>query len=552
MSPMSSETYGDTLTSLSERAAVCVSRPLPPGRRPAGLQDGGAIIGDHVFCQCVPIQTRVLVADLGTDLPVRGFYEAVLVGAGVGGHRPQQADVRPLRGLDGADPAVVRVMDVPDVEPGTLSGQASRPQRRQPPLVRQLRQGVGLVHELRELGAAEELPHRGHYRPYVDQSRRRGGRRVHLGGHALLDNAFHPHQADPHLVLDELTDSPHTPVAKVVYVIRFALPPIDEDHRTQQADHVLPRQRTVFGADVEVQAAVKLVSPHASQVVAPARVEEQVIKKVLGVVHARWLAGPQPTVELQQGLLLVIYLGVLLDSRLEVLVIGVYVDVLEKLHDLLVGRVPQRPEQHAHGALALAVHLDRYDVAVAGLELHPRAPVGDQLGGGQQAAGSCVRAGREVDARRTHELAHHHPLGAVDHEGPGRRHHRYVADEQVLEFPLPFGRTWRLGMQLYGDVQRGGVGGLTFAAFVFRVGRLFEPVSHEVQLEAPAGEVLDGSDLLEELLQAFRLEPLEGVELYLDKIGHVEYPWGPGVRVLGSVHTIRDSRSSRYHTLLCS
>ena len=77
------------------------------------------------------------------------------------------------------------------------------------------------------------------------------------------------------------------------------------------------------------------------------------------------------------------HIGVLRDGVRHIGMLGVGVHVLEQFHDLLVGGVAHGPEQHGHRALALPVHLDRDHILIAGIELHPGAAVGDQLGGGQ-------------------------------------------------------------------------------------------------------------------------------------------------------------------------
>jgi hypothetical protein len=56
--------------------------------------------------------------------------------------------------LDRADAAVVRRVDVANLEPARSRDRAAGPERRQAPLVRHLGERVGLVHELRQL----ELP----------------------------------------------------------------------------------------------------------------------------------------------------------------------------------------------------------------------------------------------------------------------------------------------------------------------------------------------------------------------------------------------------------
>ena len=110
--------------------------------RGVGLSDGEALLlhGREV---------DNLIGDLTLlNLAVRGFNEAVLVDAGVGGQRVDQADVRAFRGLDRADPAVVGRVHVADFEARTLAGQTARTQRRQAALVGDFGERVGLVHEL--------------------------------------------------------------------------------------------------------------------------------------------------------------------------------------------------------------------------------------------------------------------------------------------------------------------------------------------------------------------------------------------------------------------
>ena len=83
------------------------------------------------------------------DLPVRRLDEAELVDARVARQRRDEADVRTFRRLNRADAPVVRRVDVAHLEPGALARQTARPERRETPLVRDLRERVGLVHELR-------------------------------------------------------------------------------------------------------------------------------------------------------------------------------------------------------------------------------------------------------------------------------------------------------------------------------------------------------------------------------------------------------------------
>src|SRR6202044_3075328 len=85
------------------------------------------------------------------DATVRRLDEAVLIDAREARERRDQADVRAFRRLDRANAAVVSRVNVADFEAGALTRQTARPKGGEATLVRDLRQRVGLVHELREL-----------------------------------------------------------------------------------------------------------------------------------------------------------------------------------------------------------------------------------------------------------------------------------------------------------------------------------------------------------------------------------------------------------------
>ena len=84
-------------------------------------------------------------------LAVRRLDEAVLVDARKAAERADQADVRTFRRFNRADTAVVRRVHVADFESRALTRQTARSKCRETPLVRDLRERVGLIHELRQL-----------------------------------------------------------------------------------------------------------------------------------------------------------------------------------------------------------------------------------------------------------------------------------------------------------------------------------------------------------------------------------------------------------------
>ena len=153
------------------------------------------------------------------DVAVGALDEAVLVDARKARERADQTDVRTFRRFDGADAAIVRRVHVADFESGALTRKTARSQGRKTPLVRDLRQRVGLIHELRELAGTEELADGRHHRFGVDQVVRHGRRHFLVHRHLFLDGAFHAHQADAELVFEQFAHRAHAAVAQVVDIV---------------------------------------------------------------------------------------------------------------------------------------------------------------------------------------------------------------------------------------------------------------------------------------------------------------------------------------------
>ena len=106
----------------------------------------------------------------------------------------------------------------------------------------QLRQGVGLVHELGQGAGAEELLDGGGDRPDVDQGL--GGDNIQvLDGHPLPDHPLHAGEADAELILQQLAHAAQTAVAQVVDVVRGA-------HAEGQAVEVVDGRHNVVHGDM--------------------------------------------------------------------------------------------------------------------------------------------------------------------------------------------------------------------------------------------------------------------------------------------------------------
>src|SRR6185295_17403176 len=91
-----------------------------------GGVDVGVRLGDDLFLLLGGVEVDDLFRnDAVLDHPVGGRDEAVFGDLRVGGERADQADVRPLRGLDRAHAPVVGRVHVADLDRGPLAGQAA-------------------------------------------------------------------------------------------------------------------------------------------------------------------------------------------------------------------------------------------------------------------------------------------------------------------------------------------------------------------------------------------------------------------------------------------
>jgi hypothetical protein len=196
---------------------------------------------------------------------------------------------------------VVGRVHVADLEAGPLAGQTARPERRQAALVGDLRQRVGLVHELAELRRAEELAHRRGRRLGVDQVVRH--HRVDVDrAHPLLDRPLHPQQADAVLVLQQFADRTDPAVAQVVDVVDLAAAVAQADQHLEHGQHVVLAQDSHVVGAVELQAHVHLHPADGREVVALA-IEEQAAEHGLGGFHRRGLARTHDPVDVEQRVL---------------------------------------------------------------------------------------------------------------------------------------------------------------------------------------------------------------------------------------------------------
>ena len=281
-----------------------------------------------------------LLGDLAVlDLPVRRLDEAELVHDAVGAQRRDEADVRAFRRLDRAETAVVRVVHVADLEAGALTGQTTRPERGHPTLVRQLRERVGLVHELRQLVRPEEGVDHRRDGPRVDEVLGREFVRV-AEVHPLLDRPRHAGEAERELALELLADGPHAAVAEVVDVVDVRLAVLQLDQLGDDRDDVLLGQRHRVVLTGQPEPLVHAVPADGAEVVALVG-EEEAVEERTGGVHIGRLGAAERLVEVLERL-------------------------VRRVRRVLLDRVEER--RHVERRVVVLVHLaahdDRRDVGV--------------------------------------------------------------------------------------------------------------------------------------------------------------------------------------------
>ena len=206
----------------------------------------------------------------------------------------------------------------------------------------------------------------------------------------------------------------------------------------------------------------------------------------------------------------------------------------------LFRRVPQGFQEDGGGKLPPPVDTHVQDVLGIELEIDPGPPERNQPRRVDDFTAG-VNLGLVMVNEQTRgavQLAHHHPLGAIDNEGAVLGHHRQGAEIDLLLLDVPDGLGFGVRPQivnhqahpyLHGHFK----GHAPLLAFVHVVLGISQPVLHELQ-GAHAGKIPNGKDALEYPLEAvvrarsrfhiFLQETMVGLFLHLDEIRNVHHP----------------------------
>ncbi len=154
----------------------------------------------------------------GIDTAIRCFNEAILIDTRIGSERTDQTDVGTFRRFNGADTGIMAVVNVTNFKRSAVTIQTTRTECRQTTLMGQFCQGVGLIHELRELRGSEELFNGSAHGADVDQFARANFVRI-LNRHTFTHHAFQTAQTNADLVLQKLANATQATVAEVIDIV---------------------------------------------------------------------------------------------------------------------------------------------------------------------------------------------------------------------------------------------------------------------------------------------------------------------------------------------
>ena len=482
-------------------------------------------------------------------LAVRRFNESEFIDAGVGTHGVDQADVGTFRRFNGANAPVVGGVYVPDFESGPVTVQAAGPQGGKTALVRQFREGVDLVHELGELGAAEEVAHDGAEGLRIDEFAGRDAFNVLVNeGHAFLDQALGAGKAYAALIGHEFAYGTYAAAAQVVDVVHHAFALLEAQEVFEGGQEIFRRHQALVQAGVQPEFLVDFVAPHAGEVVFLGIVKKP-LKQGACLSGSSGISGTQAFVDFLEGGFFVVS-GILLqgfdqhvvlalvndvdflDAELEelanhthielfeslgknqVLVLdrvhshkvvqiffrhvfaqGKRADVVELADDVAVrfeAQVAHKRRRKEFAAAAAAVKVNVKQVVGVKLDLQPGAPVRDDAEGVEQFSVQMLGAFK-ANARGTVQLGHNDAFGAVDDKGAAVGHHGEFSHIDRFFLGLV------VGFELEGDLKGGAVGFPRADGLVIAHLRLFNVIGDEVELNVFV-IALDRKDFLQNAL----------------------------------------------------
>jgi hypothetical protein len=456
-------------------------------------------------------------------------------------------------------------MHVANLKTGALAVQSARTQRRQPALVGQLRQRIGLVHHLRKLAAPEEELDRAADRLAVDQLGDAAELVRIAQTHPLGDRAAQLEKSLTQLLGGQLVDGPQAAVTQVIDVVHLelGLAGTQQQQVLETTDQVVDHQRHHVVGRFDIQLAIQAEATHLAQPV-PVLVIEFLFKQLAGFLQLRRIARTQAGVDLQQRLFVgprpvfgqrvedqrvghvadhlklleiqglqpghrVANLAARPDDLLARLLVHDGADrihfrferaqlhrlgLVKRLDDRLVAAELRTHRPHEGGGCDLARLVDahRQHVFLGDVDLDPTAPLGNDPAGvqGPVALGLVLD---EIHARAAVQLRYDDSLGAVDDELAAADHDGQLAQvDQVLLDLVAI-----LAVHAHPDAKRHAEGQTQLAALRRSVARLTQLVAHVFEPHVPV-VAFDGKHLAEQPFEP-AVGALVGIGMLLQKAG---------------------------------
>ena len=171
--------------------------------------------------------------------------------------------------------------------------------------MRQTGQRIGLIHELAQLAAPEEILNHGgkrfgihqplrHQRPLVGVKQR----------HPLADQPLRARQPDTALVFQQFAHGAHPAAAEVVNIINVLFALADAHQMLDGGHHILDIQRAQIAIHLAVKphTLVDLVPAHAPEVI-PARIKEKPAQQLPRIRRRGRVTGPQAMINIFQRII---------------------------------------------------------------------------------------------------------------------------------------------------------------------------------------------------------------------------------------------------------
>ena len=186
--------------------------------------------------------------------------------------------------------------------------------------------------------------------------------------------------------------------------------------------------------------------------------------------------------------------------------------------NILVGGKTEGTDEGGDRELAVLVDSHIENVVHVVFIFQPRASVGDD-GGVEKLLAGLIVLHFIIHAGRTDELRDDHAFRAVDDKGSAGGHEREFAHIDLLfahvaGFPVG---------QAGGHIEGGGIGGVAELAFLDCVLRLVIDAEIDKFEHKVAGVIHNSRGIVEDLLESLLKEPMIGILLHLDEIGHFQH-----------------------------